>query len=90
VGCGLHARVPQLKPLLDAVHRTTNGAAMEGAVAMELGALYFACEEKEDGKKKSPPKHITCLNRQSRNPQPRQDAVHCAANDALIERAGKR
>ena len=43
VGCGLHARVPQLKPLPDAGHRTTNSTLMEGAVAVELGAQYYAC-----------------------------------------------
>ena len=40
-GCGLHARAPQLKPLPDVVHRTTNGVVREGAVAMELCASIF-------------------------------------------------
>ena len=67
MGCGLHARVPQLNPLPDAVHRTINGTSMEGAVAMALGAPYFACEGEGRWKKKARQKHITCLtlNRQS-------------------------
>ena len=52
-GCGLHARVPRLNPLPDAVHRTNNGTSTEGAVAMELGALYFGegGEKMEERKK---------------------------------------
>ena len=68
VGCGLHARVPQLKPLPDVVHRTTNGAVMAGAVAMELGARYFACRMRKKEMEKSPPKTALAYTRYSRNP----------------------
>ena len=55
VGCGLHARIPQPKPLPDVVYRTINGAVMEGAVAMELSARYFVCRDEWQWEK-SPPK----------------------------------
>ena len=59
MGCGLHARVPQLKPLPDAVHRITNGAVMAGAVAMEL-VLDILCAEMY-GKGKKKPAKITSV-----------------------------
>ena len=56
MGCGLHARVPQLNPLPDAVHRTINGTSMERAVAMELRCSTFCGGGEGRRKKKSPPK----------------------------------
>ena len=88
VGCGLHARVPQLKPLPDVVHGTTNGTAMEGAVAMELGARYFVCRDDDGNGKKSPPKITSrCLRTLVRKPQPHHDAARRATNRTVIEGA---
>ena len=89
VGCGLHARVPQLKPLPDAGHRHHQRYSDGRCGGDGAGCSIFCVPNAKEGSgKKSPPKTSLAYTRYSRNPQPSHDAVHRAATDTLIECGG--